>query len=75
MDFISRPFKFKVQHIRGHYNVVADALSRMFGDVSENNQQVSCAVLVHSLTQVYSSLAEHQAKDFFLCGHPGNVSG
>jgi len=65
MVFTSRPFKFKLQHTRGYYNVVADALSRTFGDVSENNTQVSYAVLEHSLTQVYSSLAEHQAKDDF----------
>ena len=62
------PFKFKVQHTCGHDNVVADALSQMFGDVSENNTEVSCAVLLDLLPLVYSSLAEHQAKDDF-CAH------
>jgi hypothetical protein len=37
----------------------------MFGDVSENNTEVSCAVLLDSLPLVYSSLAEHQTKDDF----------
>jgi len=62
------PFKFKVQHTHGRDNVVAEALSRMFGDVSENNTQLSCVVLLDSLPLVYSSLAEHQAKDDF-CEH------
>jgi len=68
-------FQFKVQHTRGRDNVVADALSRMFIDVSEKNTQVSCDVLLDSLRLVYSSLAEHQAKDDFLCGHPAEGSG
>ena len=66
-------FKFKVQHTRGHDNVVADSLSRMFGDVSENNTQVSCAVLLDSLPLVYSSLVEHQAKDDFCADIQGKV--
>jgi hypothetical protein len=57
------PFKFKVQHSHGRNNVVADALSRMFGESLEENAQVSCAMLLQSLPLVYSSLLEHQAKD------------
>ena len=67
------PFKLKVQHTHGRDKVVADALSRMFGNVSENNTQVSCAVLLDSLPVVYSSLAEHQAKDNFCADIQGKV--
>ena len=56
-------FKFKFQHCRRHYNVVADALIELFCDVSENITQVAFGVLVHSLPFVYSSLAEYQSKD------------
>jgi len=45
----------------------------MFGDGSENNTEVSCAVLLDSLLLVYSSLAEHQAKDDFCADIQGNV--
>jgi len=67
------PFKFKVQHTRDRDNMVADTLSQMFGDVSENNTEVSCALLLDSFPLVYSSLAEHQAKDDFCADREGNV--
>jgi len=54
-----------VQHTRGRDNMVADTLSRIFEDVSGNNTEVSCAVLLDSLHVVYSSLAKRQAKDDF----------
>jgi len=63
MSWSLAPFKFKFQQFRLHYNVVADALLELFGDVSENNTQVSCGVSVHLLPLLYSCLAEHQAKD------------
>ena len=61
------PFKFKVQHSRGR-DMVADALSRMFGEGFEENTQVSCAMLLKSLPVVYSSLAKHHAKGDYCAG-------
>ena len=52
-------------HSCGRDDVVTDALSLKFGDVSEDNAQVSCAVLLQSLPLVFSSLEEHQTKDDF----------
>jgi hypothetical protein len=57
------PFKFKVKHTRGVENVVADELSRMFKRGGGGNPKVTCAVLLESLTLVYSSLQEHQQRD------------
>jgi hypothetical protein len=59
------PFKFKVNHVRGVDNVVAEALSRMFEGVSEEVPEVSCAALLESLPLVYSSLEEHQREVAF----------
>ena len=55
-----------VQNTRGSDNVVDHALSRMFGDVTENNTQVSCAVLLDSLPLEYSSLAETRLRQIFV---------
>jgi len=64
-----------VQNTRCSDNVVDHALSRMFGDVTENNTQVSCAVLLDSLPLVYSSLAEHQTKADFCADIQVKVEG
>lgn len=55
------PFKFKVVHVRGSENQVADCLSRMFDPGTEHGP-VLCAVLP-SVPASYTSICEHQKQD------------
>jgi transposase InsO family protein len=57
------PFKFRVKHMRGVDNVVADALSRVFEGACAEAPEMACATLLESLPLVYSSLEEHQKED------------
>jgi hypothetical protein len=54
------PFKFKVLNISGKSNVVADCLTRQFGESSDNS--FSGLVLQH-LPVAFQSIGEHQVKD------------
>jgi hypothetical protein len=56
------PFKFNVVHISGKSNVVADCLTRQFGDSSELS--FSGLVLQH-LPAAFQSIRQHQIKDAF----------
>ena len=55
-------FKFKVQHIRGTQNVVADALSRMFSQPSEAHSEQPCSVLLDFLL-AFTDVLPHQLND------------
>ena len=54
-------FKFRVQHIAGKENVVADGLTRQY----EDPLQHKFACLLHKLPEVFTSLQEHQVADNF----------
>jgi hypothetical protein len=56
------PYKFKVVHILGKSNVVADCLTRQYEDLSE--QSFSGLVLQH-LVAAFQSICEHQVKDAY----------
>jgi len=56
---------FKVKHTRGVENVVAEALSCMFHDTSDEDVDVSSGALLESLRFVYSSLKECQENEEF----------
>jgi hypothetical protein len=56
------PYKYKIVHISGKSNVVADCLTHQFGDPSE--QSFSGLVLQH-LPSAFQSIREHQIKDAF----------
>ena len=55
-------FKFKVQHIRGTQNVVADALSRMFSQPSEVQPEQPCALLL-DFSLAFTDVLPHQLDD------------
>ena len=55
-------FKFKVQHIRGTQNVVADALSRMFSQASEVQSEQPCSVLL-DFPLAFTDVLPHQLSD------------
>ena len=61
----SAQFKFKVRHMRGADNVVADALSRMFAGECPETPEITCVTLLQSLPLVYTSIEEHQLRDSF----------
>jgi hypothetical protein len=64
--------KFKVQHVRGTQNVVADALSRMF-DVPQNElPSVSCNALLSHFPLAFRDLTLLQRKYPELCQIIGN---
>jgi hypothetical protein len=54
-------FKFRVQHIAGKENEVADGLTRQYEDPLQH--QFAC--LLHKLPEVFTSLQEHQVADNF----------
>ena len=55
-------FKFKVQHIRGTQNVVADALSRIFYQPSEVQTEQPCSVLL-DFPLAFTDVLPHQVND------------
>ena len=55
-------FKFKVQHIRGSQNVVADALSRMFSQPSDAQSEQPCSVLL-DFPLAFTDVLPHQLND------------
>ena len=57
------PFKFKVCHISGKTNVVADCLTRQYEDLAAEST-FSGLVLLH-LPEAFQSIKEHQKKDPF----------
>lgn len=56
------PFKFKVVHIRGSENVVADCLSRMLEPPDSPTAQPAVRVL-QNLPASFETLKDHQSKD------------
>jgi transposase InsO family protein len=57
--------KFKVQHIRGTQNVVADALSRMFSHEQDSNQAtgIDCNMILSEFPLAFTELQKHQRND------------
>lgn len=59
-------FKFRVQHIRGTQNIVADALSRMFTQELDRDTQQSDFVsnmILSEFPLAFTDLEKHQASD------------
>jgi hypothetical protein len=57
------PFKFRVKHISGKDNVVADCLSRQYEEPSE--PLVFSGLLLGHLPEAFHSISDHQRKDPF----------
>lgn len=56
--------KFRVSHIRGTQNVVADALSRMFNpDEVKEEEPVLCASILTGFPLAFADLERYQAED------------
>jgi hypothetical protein len=56
-------FKFKVQHIRGTQNIVADTLSRMFQGQILHEPETSCLAVLSHFPLVFQALAALQRQD------------
>lgn len=56
-------FKFRVQHIRGTQNVIADTLSRMYEANDEDAKDVGCTNLLLDFPLSFGNLSEYQRKD------------
>jgi hypothetical protein len=59
------PYKFRVVHTKGVDNVVADALSRMFGNATSGESKAGFVSLLQDLPLVYTSLEDHHKQDPF----------
>jgi hypothetical protein len=57
------PFNFKVVHISGKSNVVADCLTRQYEDQSE--ETIFSGLILGHLPEAFQSIREHQKKDPF----------
>lgn len=55
-------FNFKVQHIKGAHNVVADVLFRMFSLPSEKPAEQICSVMLDFPT-AFTEILSHQLND------------
>jgi hypothetical protein len=56
------PFKFKVCHVSGKNNVVADCLTRQYEDLIENP---SFAFILQQLPAAFQSIKKYQSEDVF----------
>jgi hypothetical protein len=54
------PYKFRVVHTKTVDSVVADALSRMFGNAASGESEAGFVALLKALPLVYTSLEDHQ---------------
>lgn len=58
------PFKFKVVHVRGHDNPVADALTRVFEETpTETSSSDLIGVILPEVPASFLSIEKHQADD------------
>jgi hypothetical protein len=57
------PFKFKVMHISGKSNVVADCLTRQYEDLG--GETTFSGLILGRLAEAFQSIQEHQRKDPF----------
>jgi hypothetical protein len=55
------PFKFKVCHISGKTNIVADCLTRQYEDLSA--EALFSGLVPQHLTEAFRSIRDHQKKD------------
>lgn len=58
-------FQFKVRHIRGSDNQVADALSRMFSEDQSQESPALVSVVLAEVPQLFSDIKDEQDKDPF----------
>jgi transposase InsO family protein len=65
--------KFKVRHIRGTQNIVADVLPRMFGTPPIKEASVSCAVTLTEFPLAFQGLKQLQLQDPVLVDIKGKL--